>query len=207
MQALRRSTGELQDATAQELSSYLSALSEAQLRGVASNVKGIYHELLFVQAENADLDEVSATLKEATNHPGGDVEFIVDGSVIGEVQLKAVVSAQSVRAHLERYPDINVLVTDEVASGLVGVGSSGFLNEELTRDVYERLGELKGEGLIDEMGDGLATSVLVRSAVLAGKVVRGQGVSEKQLRSYVTDAGIGVATAGVVDVVLTSVLG
>jgi hypothetical protein len=48
LQALRRSTRTLETASAQELSDYLGSMSENQLRGVASNVKGIYHELPFV---------------------------------------------------------------------------------------------------------------------------------------------------------------
>lgn len=88
LQALRRSTRALESASAQELSVYLGSLSQDQLRGIASNVKGIYHELLYVQTENGDWDQVEARVKEFTNHPGGDVEFIVDGNTIGEVQLK-----------------------------------------------------------------------------------------------------------------------
>lgn len=202
LQALRRSTRALEDAPAQELSEYLRALSEEQLRGVASNVKGIYHELLFVQAENSDWDEVSAQVKEFTNHPGGDVEFLVDGGVIGEVQLKAVASETQVLEHLARYPDIDIVVTEEVAAKMPGIESSGFSNGELTRDVYDRLAELQGDGLVDEIGEGLATSLLVGAAIIAGKAARGQHLSASQMRSFLVDAGIGATTAAVLDVLL-----
>ncbi|MGK7752142.1 MULTISPECIES: hypothetical protein [unclassified Roseovarius] len=202
LQALRRSTGSLRTASAQELSDYLGSLSQDQLRGVASNVKGIYHELLFVQAENGDWDSVAAEVKEFTNHPGGDVEFIVDGNVIGEVQLKAVASEAQVLEHLARYPDIEIRVTDEVAAKMPGIESSGFSNTELTRDVYDRLAVLQGDGLVDEISEGLATSSLVSSAIIAGKAVRGRHLSGTQIRSFLVDAGIGASTAAVLDVLL-----
>lgn len=202
LQALRRSTRALETASAQELSDYLGSLSQDQLRGVASNVKGIYHELLFVQAENGDWDSVAAKVKEFTNHPGGDVEFIVDDHTIGEIQLKAVVSEAQVLEHLARYPDIEIRVTEEVAAKMPGIESSGFSNNELTRDVYDRLSELQGDGLLDEIGEGLATSTLVSSAIIAGKAVRGQNLSGSQIRSFLIDAGIGATTAAVLDVLL-----
>lgn len=202
LQALRRSTRSLETASARELSDYLHSLSEDQLRGVASNVKGIYHELLFVQAENGDWDAVAARVKEFTNHPGGDVEFIVDGASIGEVQLKAVASEAQVLEHLARYPDIEVRVTEEVADKMAGVESSGFSNAELTRDVSDRLAELQGDGLIDEVCEGLITSSLVSSAIIAGRAARGQHLSGTQLRSFLVDAGIGTTTAVVLDVLL-----
>jgi hypothetical protein len=72
----------------------------------------------------------------------------------------------------------------------------------LTRDVRERLAELQGDGLIDEIGEGLATSALVSSAIIAGKAVRGQHLSGKQIRSFLIDAGVGATTATVLDVLL-----
>lgn len=205
VQALRRSTRALETADAGQLGEYLRSLSHDQLRGVASNVKGIYHELLFVQAENGDWDAVKAKVKEFTNHPGGDVEFSVDGNVIGEVQLKAVASEAQVLEHLARYPEIDIRVTEEIASRMPGIESSGFWNEELTRDVYDRLETLKGDGLIDEISEGLATSALVTSAIIAGKAVRGREISGSQLRSFLVDAGIGATTAVVLDVLLLPV--
>lgn len=202
LQALRRSTRALENASAQELSVYLGSLSQDQLRGIASNVKGIYHELLYVQTENGDWDQVEARVKEFTNHPGGDVEFIVDGNTIGEVQLKAVASEAQVIEHLARYPDIDIRVTEEVAAKMPGIESSGFSNNELTRDVYDRLAELQGDGLVDEISEGLATSTLVSTAIIAGKALRGQHLSGAQIRSFLTDAGVGATTAAVLDVLL-----
>lgn len=205
LQALRRSNGALEHANAAEIGLYLRNLSPDQLRGVASNVKGIYHELLFVQTANSDWVGMEAKVKEFTNHPGGDVEFIVEGDVVREVQLKAVASATLVREHLARYPDIEVLATEEVAATMDDVGSSGFRNEDLMRDVNARLEELHGDGVIEEIGEGLLTSALVSSAVIARQAVRGQTLTGKNVRSFLTDAGVGATTAMLLETILLPV--
>ena len=89
LDALRRSSAGLTDASPAELRAYVIDLEPEALKGVLRNVKGIYHELLFAHAENVDGDAVAAQLFEATNHAGADVEFYVDGDSVGVVQLKA----------------------------------------------------------------------------------------------------------------------
>lgn len=207
LQALRRSTKALQDADTGMIATYLRSLSEEQLRGVASNVKGIYHELLFVEAENTDWDQVKAEVMEFTNHPGGDVVFTVNGHAINEVQLKAVASETQVLEHLARYPEVEILVTEEVASRMPGIASSGFANQTLAEDVRLRLRELEGEGFIDEVSDGLVSSTLVSAAVVAGMVARGERLTSSQIKNSLVDAGIGVAAATVLDSILLPALG
>ena len=71
--ALRRSNSEWQNATEIELSGYLSAYEPEGLKGLVSNVKGIYHELLFVDDYNAGHIDTNAAIHESTTHPGSDV--------------------------------------------------------------------------------------------------------------------------------------
>ena len=97
------------------------------MRGVLATTKGKYHELIVAHAENTDGDEISARIFEDLNHPGSDIEFIVDGQVIEAVQLKAVVSESLILEHQSRYPDITILATEEAASRVEGVDSSGFI--------------------------------------------------------------------------------
>lgn len=138
LDALRRSTNSLENASAQELSDYVQSLSPAQLNSVVLNTKGIYHEMLFMEMHNASGDSNTAEIMEATNFPGADVQFFLDGELVREVQLKAVNAPTLVYEHLQRYPDIEILVTEETASILDGIGSSGLSNAVLTRDVSER---------------------------------------------------------------------
>ena len=202
LDALRRSARRLNEASESELAEYLGGLSDEQLRGVVANVKGVYHELLFARAENIDSDDVSARLFEATNHPGADVEFIVDGDVIGEVQLKAVASKSTIYEHLERYPDIQVAATEEVASQLSDVESSGFNNAEITNEVKHVFEELPCDTLVQEIAEGAAASALVAGAVSAAQVLRSGKVSQEQFKSAFGDVSVGVVTATVLEVLL-----
>lgn len=204
LDALRRSAKHLEGATTEDLAAYLAALAPDQLRGVVSNVKGIYHELLFVHAENIDADDVSARVFEATNHPGADVEFIVDGDVIQAVQLKAVASPQAIFEHLARYPDIEVLATKEVASTLQGIASSGFSNVQLSGDVERVFTQISdpGPSLETEIADGAATSALFAGAIAAGQVLRSGKVSRQQLATAFGDVSVGLVTATALNVLI-----
>ena len=143
LDALRRSKSDLAGASDDDLAAYLAGLGAEQLRGVVSNVKGIYHELLFEVAEDTDGDPVGVGLPDDTNQPGWDVEFTVDGQTIGVAQLKAVASPEHIYEHLERYPGIDVLATDEVATMLPGVASSGFSNADIEAEVREAVERLQ----------------------------------------------------------------
>ena len=177
----------------------MKGLSPEQLTGVVSNTKGIYHEMLFVETHNSTASEVSAHLMEATNFPGADVQFLMDGELIREVQLKAISSPALVYEHLQRYPDVEILVTEEVASILEGINSSGLKNAVLSKDVADRLHELKGEGLFDEVSDGIITSAFVTSGVLVWGVFRNRGEQPIDFKPYLANAGIAAGTATLID--------
>ena len=205
LDALRRSAKELNDASIEGLSDYVSALSPEQLRGVASNVKGIYHELLFAHVENIDGDNIDARVFEATNHPGADVEFMVDGDVIHEVQLKAVASPAAILEHLSRYPDIEVMATAEVAAFVPDGASSGFSNVALRQEVAGVFDELPGDGLVRELGEGVATSALVSGAIAAGRILRGGSTSGLELRQAFGDVAVGGIAAATLDTLLDGI--
>lgn len=202
LEALRRSATRLNEASNEELGAYISGLSSDQLRGVASNVKGIYHELLFVHAENIDADDVAARVFEATNHPGADVEFMVDGEAINAVQLKAVASPAAVLEHLARYPDIEVIATEEVAAAFPTVGSSGYFNAEISDEVNRVVSELPADSLTTEVAEGAATSAFLAGAMAAGQILRSGTVTRQQFSTAFGDVAVGVVTATVLDVLI-----
>ena len=202
LDAIRRSATRLNDASAEELAVYVDALNPEQLRGVVSNVKGIYHELLFAHAENVDGDAVTARIFEETNHPGSDIEFIVDGDVIQAIQLKAVASPNAILEHLARYPDIEIVVTEEVAAVVPSVTTSGFSNAELSRQVENVVSELPGDTLAGEIADGAATSALLAGVASAAQVLRSGKVSRKQFATAFGDVSVGIVTATALDVLL-----
>jgi hypothetical protein len=203
LDALRRSRSDLTEASNADLAAYVGGLQPDQLRGVVANVKGIYHELLFKAAENTDGDPIAARLPEATNHPGSDVEFIVDGMVIGSVQLKAVASPERIYEHLARYPGIDILATEEVAAMVPGVSGSGYSNAELEAEVRETFAILPGESIPQEMLDAAGTSILVGAAFAAREALKAGRVEPRALKAAMGDLGIGLTTALALDVVLS----
>lgn len=64
--ALRRSNNDLADMPLSDMGDYIRGMDENSMRGLASNVKGIYHELKFVQKENLDGDDITARVFGAT---------------------------------------------------------------------------------------------------------------------------------------------
>ena len=134
LEAFNRYSSSLSDLDT--LKSYLSGLSEEQLMGVTSNVKGILHEIQFAAIENNNFDSVYASLYETTNHPGYDVRMFDEST--GEewdVQLKATDNSAYVEDWIEEH-DGDIRVTEELAEK-EGFESSGISNEELTTRVEE----------------------------------------------------------------------
>lgn len=135
VEALRRSSNALSDMSLSEMGSYLWSMDDDSLRGLANNVKGIYHELQFVRRENLNGDAITARIFPETNHPGADVVLSRDGKDLAELQLKATDSSSLLAKHLDKYPEISIAATDEVANSISGVKSSGFSNAALENDV------------------------------------------------------------------------
>ena len=202
LDALRRSSNALNNASPDELASYVSSLNPQQLGGVLNNVKEIYHELLFVEAENSDSDHISARLFEDTNHPGADVEFLVDGNVISEVQLKAVASRASILEHLERYPDIHLVATTEAAGEFADIGSSGFANLDLTNEVKGELANLRHDTPLENLAEGAGTSALVTAALIARSALAGKSITDETLRSALGSVSSGVVASVVLGMIL-----
>lgn len=170
IEALKRSNKSLESATDEEISSYVSGLDEEQLDGLLNNVKGIYHEMLFVSRENNDGDNVRAELFKATNHSGADIilEDLETGE-IEEIQLKATDYINYVKSHQKKHPEIPVVATEEVSESIDGVGSSGFSNQEITEDVQEVLSSLNVlDNKIFENSEGVAVLIY---AVLHAKTI------------------------------------
>jgi hypothetical protein len=199
LDALRRSTGRLNDASITQLSEYVRGLTPEQLAGVVSNTKGIYHEFLFIEMHNLTGSALSARVMENTNFAGVDVQFILDDEIVREVQLKAVSSPTLIYEHLERYPDIEILVTEETAAILDGIDSSGLSNAVLTREVAERMSQLQGEGFIEEVSDGILTSVFVTSGYAIWNVLKRQEGQTFDFKPYLNNAGIAVGAASVIE--------
>jgi len=202
VEALRRSTSGLAEASHEALGDYLRELSIEQLRGVASNVKGIYHELHFVHAENVDGDSVSAELFGATNHPGADVQLMLDDEVVAQLQLKATDSTAHLAEHATRYPGIELFATSEIARA-TGVRDSGFSNHELGGGVEGTFGALQGADVLDRACDAGNAAALLSAlahthAIATGKIRAGEAV-----KGMAHDLGVAVTSTALVDLLFS----
>lgn len=143
LDAIRRSDSELADATPAQIAEHFQHYTPEQMQGVINNVKGIFHEMWYARKENTDGDGITADLPDSTTYKGGDIEItnIATGAV-EMVQLKATDSLAYIQEHLVKYPDIKILVTDEIAQRFDSLESSGFFNEELKEIVGNFFGKL-----------------------------------------------------------------
>lgn len=191
LDAFRRSTSELEIATSDEIAEYLDQFSPTQLAGIRNNVKGIYHEIAYVDAENADEDQYLARLFPETNHAGADVEILDadTGDVVETLQLKATDSVAQVAAHLERYQEVGIQVTEELSEKM-GVKGSGFDNQDLSKELSATIDKLSGDQDFQEvLGTTVETAVtasMVTFLVSAGAALR-RGEEIETLKSESLD--------------------
>ncbi len=137
LEALQRSNPTLADAPLEDIQLYLGNLDGSQLTGLISNVKGILHEMLFVEVENSDGDTVFASTFSSSNHPDTDVLFTDrETGEVWESQLKATDSASYAQEWINEHPDGEIFVTSELAEKM-GLASSGFSNEGVTVTVTD----------------------------------------------------------------------
>ena len=202
-EAIRRSTRKLNDdASIEEIRDYLSGYEEKALNGVLANVKGIYHELIFEHSENYDGDGITARLFEETNHPGADVEFMMNGEAISQVQLKAVKSKELVLEHFEKYPNIEVYATSEIASELDGVVESGFSNEELEASVHEFAEQFGFEDLLVKTAKGFALGTMASLAIAVALAIREKRISKHDVKQAIQDGYFTAAFGAMIDFVI-----
>jgi len=188
LDALRRMKNDWNDASEAQLSDAISDYDPEQLKGIANNVKGIYHELLFVDTYNKENQETYAELFGATNHPGADVQIksVDDNSLIREFQLKSTSSTDYVNEHVERYPNIEVLVTEEVAEKS-SFESSGISNDDITAHIND---------VIEKIGTNTVFDRAIESGAYVGLAAAGKEVIDLlRGKQDMSGAGEGVAKA------------
>ena len=201
LQALRRSNNSLTEASDLELSNYVQSLSVEQLGGLKNNVKGIYHELAFQHRENLDGDEYIVELFEDTNHPGADVRIInIETGDVAEVQLKATSYASYVREHNEKYEDISIITTSEVAAE-TGSTSSNMSLEEVTADTTSALNMLD-DGPHADIAESMGVAAMVTLAVNARSMLKGEALSTKAKQKIIQDGVVAASVAGLVQLIL-----
>jgi len=153
LNALKRVKPELHNLSNNEIGNQLEVLNDNQLTGLTSNVKGVLHEIQFVEIENNDGDSVTATMFTDSNHQ--DTDVLLKDNITGEIteiQLKATNNSSYVQDWIDNHPDGHILVTDEIAEKM-NLETSGLSNQELTTDVNSFIDQLIELDENDELWD------------------------------------------------------
>lgn len=153
LSALRRSNNSLANASYEEIHNYLSNLDDDQIIGLISNVKGILHEMEFVEIENSDGDSIYASIFPYTNHKDTDIELIdKSNGETWEIQLKCTDSTSYVQDWIDGHPDGEILVSQEIAEKM-DLPSSGISNSDITVKVEKFVDEIIENDEIDFFPD------------------------------------------------------
>ena len=189
LDAIKRSKTEWNDANESQLSADLAQYEPEQLKGIANNVKGIYHEMLFVDDYNNSHVDTYAELFDATNHVGADVQirWTETGDFKEKFQLKATGNEGLIKEHFEKYPDIDVLATKEIAFISDLAGNSDISNKVITEKMDDTLGDISDNTIVDRTVEGVEIVGLVAAGREAINVLNG--------KQSVSEAGINVAKA------------
>jgi hypothetical protein len=194
LEAIRRSSSQLREASEHEIRDFLRGLNVEQQRGFAANVKGIYHELSYVREYNESHIDTFARIHEATNYPGSDIQICdrETGEVLKEIQMKAVASSGPVADHLERYPDIDVKVTREVWANCDDprVSDSGFGNQELHDDVRNVHQDLHDHTIGNRTGDSALFAMGIATVDEVIQMMRGERQFPEAVINAATKVGL-----------------
>ena len=205
----------------------LAGADEAYLNTLVSGVKGKYFEILVRDRLNegdsvggiALAEGERAVLAASPTQPGWDVQ-IMDrfGEQVEVLQTKASNTIGYVREHLERYPDIKVVVPEELsqfASDTPGVLSAdGITAKEVTDATKSQLAEWGESDLVDAIHHGAefafdavpvvsigVTIVVEGQRVLTGRSTAAEAVSRGGRRvasaAIWTTAGAALSHIGV----------
>jgi hypothetical protein len=200
LMAIRRVRSDWADVSESEMSETLASFSKEQLQGMANNAKGIYHELLFVDDFNRGHCDTYAAIHESTNFAGSDVVIRSreTDEVVSEFQLKASSTNGIVNEHFKKYPDIDVLATEEIAANIEGCESSGINNEEITDKMDYVLDTMVDHTELGRVGDAAEMAGLVTAGQEALKVLSGERSIAKAGGNVLKAAGITASSTALV---------
>ena len=205
----------------------LRGQSEEYLGKIADGLKGKYFEILVRdQLNSGDSvggivlgDGETVSLAESARQPGWDL-LIRDriGQQVDILQLKATASMSYIKEHLEKYPDIRVIVPEEMgqfASNTPEVYSTAAMSlGEMTEDTKAQVQEWSESALTDAMHHGAeftldsvpVVSIGVTVIIEGKRVLTGRSAVNEALRrrgrkvaqaSMLTSAGAALTSVGV----------
>jgi hypothetical protein len=144
-----------------------------------------------------------AELAESATQPGWDLKIVDDGGAVADVvQLKATDSASYIQEALDRYPDVSIISTGNIADHLEALSNADLTNQEVTGRVHDAIngGDSASDGLLHAMPGSV---ILATEAyqIYKGEKTIAQGVESGGQRLAMS------AVAGLVGAAASVVLG
>jgi hypothetical protein len=188
----------------------LGNYTSEELSGIISNWKGKLFEINVRDNLNAgemvgeiQLEEGQyATLAEDLNQPGWDLQILnADGTIAQELQTKATNSLGYINEAFEKYPDIGIIATSEVATSNGHLFDSGITNNQLTTTLTDPTAELfdsAAENLLESILPGLPLLIITASEgrkVFIGRQTFNEGANMFMDRSLKTGVSIAAGSA------------
>lgn len=172
----------------------LENYSTDQLTGLISNWKGKYFEVVVRDKLNngemiGDLQLESgqyAKLAESATQPGWDLQIFDENDVIlNELQLKATNSLNYINSALERYPDIEIISTSEVAEQKLELINSSIKNSEIAEPIEYLLEPINDTVFENFFENALPfTSFIVIATIQGRKYISGKSTIKEASNSF-----------------------
>ena len=153
---------------------------------------------------NTTDDNFRVELFEEYNHPGADITLINTETGVEKVfQLKATDYLSYIKKHNEKYEDISVLATEEVAKLDPDIGTTGISNRELREEVSDVFDSLKSE---DDDDFGVGSSMTVAAMITLARnvkvILKGSKMTNDEKSKLVQDGMIAAGVAGVISLLI-----
>lgn len=197
--AMKRFNSDLANASVDEIAERVRSMAPEQLAGFHTNVKAVYHELRTVEREGAD-DDLEAEVYDLMRHPGADFRLVngTTGETV-DIQLTTIESMRYLREYQERYANVEVHATGDVAVSS-GAASSGFSNSGLARNVNATLEKLGNDGCGER--ECATASGLLSGVANARAALQGGRTGHAAMRDALERIGIGVANTALLELLL-----
>lgn len=186
--------------------SAVEGMDADQLEGFVNGLKGKLFEIRYTDYLNDGHlpPGCYAAMADSATQPGWDIAvYNSDGSINEVLQLKATESAQYIENAFERYPDIDIVSTDEVYSQ-VTMGdmsahliNSGISDEELSQYVLSHVDAaeaIQGESLFPSLLPYIIIAYSVSRKASASDYHKGKEFGRRSVLSYVCHT-LGVTAA------------
>jgi hypothetical protein len=188
----------------------LSDCSPSEMRGYLPAWKGKYFEVLVRDRLNSGnwIGDIhlepgqKACLAESATQPGWDLQIVDEnGSIADELQLKATDSLPYIKKALERYPDIQIISTDEVVNTAVNsetgvnISKSGIIDKQIEAEIRQPV-----EAILDSTMEELAENILpfLSLAIIVTQEGHRVVMRRSTLESAAKSAGERTAKAGII---------